>query len=53
MTINLQQALEKLDAGELPFSDSYAAKVRGSVNKCAFRSYPATDSDSIRPPIPI
>ncbi len=35
MTINLQQALEKLDAGELPFSDSYAAKVRGSVNKCA------------------
>lgn len=35
MQMNLQQAVEILDAGELPYSPANAAKVRGSARKCA------------------
>ncbi len=35
MQMNLKQAVEILDAGELPYSTANAAKVRGSARKCA------------------
>lgn len=35
MQMNLQQAVEILEAGDMPYSPANAAKVRGSARKCA------------------
>lgn len=49
MQMNLQQAVEILDAGELPYSPANASKVRGSANKCA--RLPGYNCDLSRIPV--
>ncbi|MBT2131036.1 hypothetical protein [Aliiroseovarius lamellibrachiae] len=49
MQMNLKQAVEILDAGELPYSPANAAKVRGSANKCA--RLPGYNCDISRIPV--
>jgi hypothetical protein len=49
MQINLQQAVEILDTGDLPYSQANAAKVRGSARKCA--RLPGYNCDISRIPV--
>lgn len=49
MHMNMQYAVEILDAGELPFSPANAKKIRGSARKCA--RLPAYNCDLSRIPV--
>ena len=49
MHINLQQAVETLDAGELPYTPANARKIRGSARKCA--RIPGYNCDLSRIPV--
>ncbi|UWQ57622.1 hypothetical protein K3722_14015 [Leisingera caerulea] len=49
LLMNMQRAVEILDAGELPFSEANAKKIRGSARKCA--RLPAYNCDLSRIPV--
>ncbi len=49
MHMNMRNAVEILDAGELPFSPANAKKIRGSARKCA--RLPAYNCDLSRIPV--